>query len=77
MKCSVLYLVSTGGEKTTAPCQKDMNRLDKHVSLMTIDRRDLRWDKDGIMGWAILNKVLLDCDHSNHWITQIRADVLS
>lgn len=33
--------------------------------------------KLGIMGWAILTKALLDCDHSDHWITQIRIDVLS
>lgn len=33
-------------------------------------------DKAGIMGWDILNKVLLDCDQRNHWITQIRTDGL-
>lgn len=28
------------------------------------------------MGWAILTTALLDCDHSNHWIRQIRIDVM-
>ena len=38
---------------------------------------ELWWDKAGIMGWAILTTALLDCDHSNHWIRQIRTDVMS
>lgn len=33
--------------------------------------------KAGIMGWDIRNKVVLDCEQSNHWITQIKADDLS
>lgn len=66
--------------------QKGFNQLHKHMSqitnvvsafVYTVVRKDLRWDKAGIIGWAILNKVLLDCDHSNQWITQIRTDVLS
>lgn len=69
--------------KKKNPHEKGINRLHKSMSqipnavsarVYTVVRRDLRWDKAGIMGWAILNKVLLDCDHSNHWITQIRTD---
>lgn len=44
--------------------------------MLRVVRRDLRWDKDGIMGWTILNKVLLDCGCSDGWITQIRIDIL-